>query len=480
MPRTILVFGASGYIGQHLVSELSQRGYTVRAVARRIERLQKLQLPGVTCYSVDLEKTTDVARLLNGVDTVYYLVHGMGESKDFIKHERRVAENVRDALLITPVKQLIFLSSLQAPEHEQSPHLRARQLTADILRSAEVPVSELRAGIIVGAGSAAFEVMRDMVYNLPVLTPPRWVRSRTTPIALENLLFYLVELLNHPSPEHRVFEAAGPEELTYQQQFEHFMAVSGRHRPLIPIPLPTSWISVWFLNVITSVPPTIAKALIQGLKHDLLADDRTLRALIPQQLIPFDEAVRRTLVEEKKLANSSDWGYDAQAFARWRPEYGFFAKQAGFTVQTSASLSALWQVVNRLGGKEGYFFGNVLWKTRAAMDLLVGHRLAKGRPERAMLQVGDTVDSWKVIIVEPEKALTLLFGMKAPGLGRLSFTMVDKGTHRELDVRAWWHPHGMPGLLYWLLMIPAHLFIFRGMARRITRLAEEATGKSAQ
>lgn len=480
MPRTILVFGASGYIGQHLVSELSQRGYTVRAVARRIERLQKLQLPGVTCYSVDLEKTTDVARLLNGVDTVYYLVHGMGESKDFIKHERRVAENVRDALLITPVKQLIFLSSLQAPEHEQSPHLRARQLTADILRSAEVPVSELRAGIIVGAGSAAFEVMRDMVYNLPVLTPPRWVRSRTTPIALENLLFYLVELLNHPSPEHRVFEAAGPEELTYQQQFEHFMAVSGRHRPLIPIPLPTSWISVWFLNMITSVPPTIAKALIQGLKHDLLADDRTLRALIPQQLIPFDEAVRRTLVEEKKLANSSDWGYDAQAFARWRPEYGFFAKQAGFTVQTSASLSALWQVVNRLGGKEGYFFGNVLWKTRAAMDLLVGHRLAKGRPERAMLQVGDTVDSWKVIIVEPEKALTLLFGMKAPGLGRLSFTMVDKGTHRELDVRAWWHPHGMPGLLYWLLMIPAHLFIFRGMARRITRLAEEATGKSAQ
>ena len=480
MSQTILVFGASGYIGQHLVTELSLRGYTVRAVARRIERLQKVQLAGVTCYSVDLEKNGDIARLLNGVDTVYYLVHGMGESQDFIRHERRVAENVRDALRITPVKQVIFLSSLQAPEHQQSPHLRARQLTGNILRDAGVPVSELRAGIIVGAGSAAFEVMRDMVYNLPVLTPPRWVRSRTTPIALENLLVYLVELLNHPSAEHRVFEAAGPEELTYQQQFEHFMAVSGRRRPLIPIPFPTSWISVWFLNVITSVPPTIAKALIQGLKHDLLADDRALRTLIPQTLIPFDEAVRRTLEEEKKLANSSDWGYDAQAFARWRPEYGFFAKQAGFTVSTQASLSALWEVVNRLGGKEGYFFGNVLWKTRAAMDLLVGHRLAKGRPANPLLQPGDMVDSWKVIIVEPEKALTLLFGMKAPGLGRLSFTLVDKGTHRELDVRAWWHPHGMPGLIYWLLMIPAHLFIFRGMARRIARLAEEVTGKSAQ
>lgn len=479
MSQSILVFGASGYIGQHLVTELSQRGYTVRAVARRIERLQKLQLPGVTCHAVDLEKSSDFSALLSGVDTVYYLVHGMGESADFIAHERRVAENVRDALRKIPVSQLIFLSSLQAPAHEQSAHLRARQLTADILRDAGVPVSELRAGIIVGAGSAAFEVMRDMVYNLPVLTPPRWVRSRTTPIALENLLVYLVELLNHPASEHRIFEAAGPEELTYQQQFEHFMRVSGRHRLLIPIPFPTSWISVWFLNVITSVPPTIAKALIQGLKHDLLADDRELRALIPQTLIPFDEAVRRTLEEEKKLANSSDWGYDDQAFARWRPEYGFFAKQAGFTVQTSASLASLWKVVNQLGGKEGYFFGNVLWKTRAAMDLLVGHRLAKGRPAREMLQTGDMVDSWKVIIVEPEKALTLLFGMKAPGLGRLSFTMVDKGTHRELDVRAWWHPHGMPGLLYWLLMIPAHLFIFRGMARRIIRLAEEDTGKNA-
>ncbi|EMX9854865.1 MULTISPECIES: DUF2867 domain-containing protein [Klebsiella] len=477
MSQRILVLGASGYIGQHLVKRLSEQGFTVLAAARQIDRLKKQQLPGVECYSLDLNQPDALPALLAQADTVYYLVHGMGEGGDFIRHERRVALNVRDALRKSPVNEVIFLSSLQVAKQEQSDHLRARQITGDLLRESGVPVAEVRAGIIVGAGSAAFEVMRDMVYNLPVLTPPRWVRSRTTPIALENLLYYLLQLLNHPAREHRVFEAAGPEILSYQQQFIRFMAVSGKRRPLIPIPFPTRWISVWFLNIITSVPPTTAKALIQGLKHDLIADDRALRALIPQSLIAFDEAVRLTLKEEEQLVNSSDWGYDAQAFARWRPEYGYYPKQAGCTVNTSASLAALWQVVNQIGGKEGYFFGNVLWKTRGAMDLLVGHRLAKGRPEKAYLQTGDAVDSWKVIIVEPEKQLTLLFGMKAPGLGRLSFTLRDKGDHRELDVRAWWHPHGMPGLFYWLLMIPAHLFIFRGMARRIAHLAEQITIK---
>ncbi|ALR76169.1 SDR family oxidoreductase [[Enterobacter] lignolyticus] len=477
MSQPILVLGASGYIGQHLVTELSQRGYTVRAAARRIDRLQKMALPGVSCHHIDLNWPQGLPALLRGIDTLYYLVHGMGEGGNFVAHERQVALNVRDALRDAPVKQIIFLSSLQAPEHEQSDHLRARQITGDILRETGIPVTELRAGIIVGAGSAAFEVMRDMVYNLPVLTPPRWVRSRTTPIALENLMHYLLELLHHPGNSSRVFEAAGPDVLSYQQQFEHFMAISGRHRLLVPVPFPTRWISVWFLNVITSVPPTTAKALIQGLRHDLLADDRALRALIPQRLIPFDDAVRSTLKEEEHLANSSDWGYDAQAFARWRPEYGYYPKQAGCTVKTSASLSALWKIINRIGGKERYFFGNILWQIRGWLDLLVGHRLEKGRPSHEYLQTGDTVDSWKVIIVEPEKQLSLLFGMKAPGLGRLTFSLIDKGDHRELDVRAWWHPHGMPGLFYWLFMIPAHLFIFRGMAKRIAKLAEEITDK---
>lgn len=477
MAQRIVVLGASGYIGQRLVEALSQQGHQVKAVARRLSRLEKQQLPGVSCHSVDLYWPAALPALFAGADTLYFLVHSMGESGDFVAHERQIALNVRDALREAPVKQVIFLSSLQAKETTDSDHLLARQYTGSLLRSSGVPVTELRAGIIVGAGSAAFEVMRDMVFNLPVLTPPRWVRSRTTPIALSNLMHYLLALLHHPAQAHRVFEAAGPEVLSYQQQFIRFMQVSGVHRPLLPVPLPTRFISIWFLHLITSVPPGIAKALIQGLKHDLLADDRTLRRLIPQTLITFDDAVRQTLEEEQKLVNSADWGYDPQAFSRWRPQYGYYPKQAGYTVKTTASLSALWEVVNQIGGKERYFFGNLLWQTRAALDALAGHRLARGRPERPFLQVGDTVDSWKVIIVEPEQQLALLFGMKAPGLGRLSFTLTDKGSHRLLDVRAWWHPHGMPGLFYWLLMFPAHLFIFRGMAQRMARLAEQNSEK---
>jgi uncharacterized protein YbjT (DUF2867 family) len=471
---SILVLGASGYIGQHLTLRLSATGQRVIAASRRLEWLQKQNWPGVTCRYADLAKPETLAALLEDVDTLYYLVHSMGDGADFVKREIQAARHLRDALRAHPVRQIIFLSSLQPPRTSQtSSHLIARQKTADTLREAGVPVTELRAGIIIGAGSAAFEVMRDMVYNLPVLTPPRWVRSRTTPIALENLLTYLTGLKEHPASEHRVFEAAGPEVLSYQQQFERFMAISGRRRPLIPIPFPTRWISVWFLNMITSVPPTMARALIQGLHHDLLADNRALHALIPQTLISFDDAVRATLEDEKHLVNSRDWGYDPLAFSRWRPDYGYYPKQAGYTVKTSASSAALWEIVNQTGGEKGYFFGNVLWKTRAFLDLLVGHRLDKGRPSRAYLKIGDRVDSWKVIVVEPEKELTMLFGMKAPGLGRLSFTLRDEGEQRSLDVRAWWHPHGMPGLLYWLLMFPAHLFIFRGMARNIIRLAEQ-------
>ncbi|MGF6190747.1 DUF2867 domain-containing protein [Serratia sp. 2723] len=470
--QRILVLGASGYIGQHLIPRLTEQGHEITAAARRIEWLEEQNWPHVSCRYVDIYRPETLTAALWQIDAVYYLIHGMGDGDDFIEKERQAAENLRDALRGSTVKQVIFLGALQ-PEGNSSPHLIARKLTGEILRQSGIPVTELRASIVVGPGSAAFEIMRDMVYNLPILTPPRWVRSKSSPVALDNLLTYLTELLQHPAQENRIFDVAGPEYISYQTLFERFIKISGKKRWLIPVPLPTRFISVWFISMITSVPTSIASALIQGLNHDLPADGKPLQALIPQPLQTFDEAVKETLRREDEVVDSADWGYDPEARARWRPGYGFYPKHAGCELDTQASSEALWHVVQQLGGKEGYFYANILWQIRARMDDMIGNGVVYGRPQRDTLEVGDLVDGWKVITKKPLRQLALMFGMKAPGLGRLTFSIKDLGDRRQLDVRAWWHPAGFSGLLYWFVMMPAHLFIFRGMAKRIARLAEE-------
>lgn len=470
--QRILVLGASGYIGQHLIPRLVAQGHEITAAARRIEWLEEQNWPRVNCRYVDIYRPETLTAALWQIDAVYYLIHGMGDGDGFIEKERQAAENLRNALRGSKVKQVIFLGALQ-PEGESSPHLIARKLTGEILRQSGIPVTELRASIVVGPGSAAFEVMRDMVYNLPILTPPRWVRSKSSPVALDNLLVYLTELLQHPSQENRIFDVAGPEYISYQTLFERFIVISGKKRWLIPVPLPTRFISVWFISMITSVPTSIASALIQGLNHDLPADGKPLQALIPQKLQTFDEAVKETLRREDEVIDSADWGYDPEARARWRPGYGFYPKQAGCALDTQASSAALWHVVQQLGGKEGYFYANILWQIRARMDDMTGNGIVYGRPARDTLEVGDLVDGWKVITMKPLRQLALMFGMKAPGLGRLTFSIKEVGDRRQLDVRAWWHPAGFCGLLYWFVMMPAHLFIFRGMAKRIAKLAEE-------
>lgn len=470
--QRILVLGASGYIGQHLIPRLTNQGHEITAAARRIEWLEEQNWPHVSCRYVDVYRPETLTAALWQIDAVYYLIHGMGDGDDFIEKERQAAENLRDALRGSTVKQVIFLGALQ-PEGDSSPHLIARKLTGEILRQSGIPVTELRASIVVGPGSAAFEIMRDMVYNLPILTPPRWVRSKSSPVALENLLTYLTELLQRPAQENRIFDVAGPEYISYQAMFERFIKISGKKRWLIPVPLPTRFISVWFISMITSVPTSIASALIQGLNHNLPADGKPLQTLIPQALQTFDEAVKETLRREDEVVDSADWGYDPEARARWRPGYGFYPKHAGCELDTQASGEALWHVVQQLGGKEGYFYANILWQIRARMDDMIGNGIVYGRPQRDTLEIGDLVDGWKVITKKPLRQLALMFGMKAPGLGRLTFSIKDLGDRRQLDVRAWWHPAGFSGLLYWFVMMPAHLFIFRGMAKRIAQLAEE-------
>lgn len=397
--QRVLVLGASGHIGQNLIPALIAQGHQVTAGARRVDWMMSQGWQNTRCVFVDLHDPKTLRDVIRNTDIVYYLVHSMGDAHNLIEQERQAALNVVDALEESDVKQIIFLSALQHKDQPYSPHLVARKLTGEVLRTSSIPVTEIRTSMIVGPGSAAFEIMRDMVYNLPILTPPRWVRSKSSPIALKNLIYYLTEIIHHPTHQHRIFDAGGPEYISYQTLFERFINISGKKRLLIPLPIPASIISAGFISLITSVPTSIAKELIQGLKYDLPAKDASLRKLIPQKLISFDDAVRETLADEEAALDDQDWGYSPEVRNRWKPGYGYYPKNAGCTVSTPASAAALWHVVQQIGGEQGYFYGNALWKTRALLDDLVGNKVTYGRPQRETLALGDMIDGWRVIKV---------------------------------------------------------------------------------
>ncbi|WP_045046338.1 DUF2867 domain-containing protein [Rouxiella chamberiensis] len=469
----VVVLGASGYIGQHLVPLLRQQGYQVTAAARRRDWLVAQKWPGVRCCFADVYHNASLRDAFADADILIYLVHAMSDDDELFEKERQAAQNTLLALKDSSIQQVIYLGAMQ-PEKPSSTHLQARKLTGTLFRMGSIPVTELRASMVIGPGSAAFEVMRDMIYNLPVLTPPSWVRKHASPIALNDLLYYLAGLVEHPAEQHRIFEAAGPEYLSYRQLMERFIALSGKRRWLVPVPLPTQLLTLAFLNLLTSVPSPLVKSLIQGLRQDLPANSDALRQLLPRPLTTIDEAINHTLATEaQQVLNTPEWASSPDAHRRWRPGYAFYPKQVGFRLETSASTQAMWSVLQQLGGEEGFFYAPALWRLRQRLDRLAGNKTRLGRPARPKLAVGDSIDGWTVISLVPEKSLTLLFGMKAPGLGRLTFTLKDHGERRSLDISAWWHPAGARGLCYWYGMMPAHLFLFRGMAKRIASLARQ-------
>ncbi|MDR3432381.1 MAG: DUF2867 domain-containing protein [Rouxiella aceris] len=471
--KRIVVLGASGYIGQHLTAFLNQQGYAVTAAARRRKWLVAQNWPGVRCCFADVYHSASLRDAFADADVLIYLVHAVSDDDDLLEKERQAAQNTLLALKDSAIKQIIYLGAMQ-PEGLSSPHLQARKLTGDLFRMGDIPVTEVRAGIVIGPGSAAFEVMRDIIYNLPVLTLPAWVSKRSSPIGLSDLLHYLSALIDHPASEHRVFDVAGPEYLSYRQVMQRIIRITGKRRAILPFSLPTPLISGLLISLITSVPTPLAKALIQGLKQDLPADSNALQQLIPLALTSLDDAIKQALEKEADcVLNSAEWRNDADAHRRWRPDYAYYPKQAGFRLETSASIKALWQVIQQLGGEEGFFYAQSLWRLRARIDRVLGNKLKAGRPTSNTLKIGDTIDGWKVLDIIPGQSLSLLFTMKAPGLGRLTFTLQDHGERRSLDISAWWHPAGSRGLLYWFCMMPAHLFIFRGMAKRIASLARQ-------
>jgi uncharacterized protein YbjT (DUF2867 family) len=478
----LLVFGASGYVGTHLVPYLAARGATVRAAARRREALEARAWPQtVELTEADALIPASLAGALRDIDVAYYLVHSMASGPDFPRLDREAAENFCAAAAQAGVKRIVYLGGLQ-PSGKVSAHLASRGETGAILRSGSVPVTEVRAGMIIGPGSAAFEVIRDLVFHLPAMVTPRWVRSRSQPIALDDVLAYLARLPDIPHAAGAIYDIGGPEVLTYEQLMREFAALVGRRPAILPVPVLSPQLSSYWLALVTAVPTNVARALIAGLEHDVLADDSAIRALVPLRLMTYREAAQAALALERSAPAQSRWTEGSMVYRRHRPDYAFYAKRMSSAALTCAPAASVWREIASIGGENGYYYLNALWRARGFADRLTGGTgLARGRRDPQDVAVGDTIDFWRVVAVEPGRRLTLVAEMKLPGSAALEFELLPAAhACTRVVVTAYFHPAGAPGLMYWYALAPAHALIFAGLARAIATRAERASRANAR
>lgn len=469
-----LVFGASGYIGTNLVEFLLAEGRKVRASSRNVEVLRGRGWQGAELCCADALDAEQLDAVLEGVDTAYYLVHSMAAGSAFPEIDALAARNFSAAAERQGVRRIVYLGGL-TPDNPRSIHLKSRQQTGDILRAGAVPVTELRAGMIIGPGSAAWEIIRDLVNHLPVMITPRWVSSRSTPIALSNLLRYLADVPKLAETAGQTYDVGCTEVLTYKEIMLRYARLIGKRPVIIPVPVLTPRLSSYWLRLVTSVPTNVARALIGGLTQDVIARDQRLVALIPQELLSFDAAAAEALRADRQHALPAHWVESAVACREFSPAYGYYAKQAQGSAVTTAPSADIWSALCQFGNGGDFFYARGLWWLRRSLDWLAGGpSFRRQRRHPAVLRVGDVADAWRVIECVPEEKLTFLMEMKAPGAGVLEFGIEDLGTEREIAVHAYWHPAGVWGLLYWYATLPLHALLFRGMARRIKARALNA------
>lgn len=471
----VLVLGASGYVGTHLVPELAARGHRVRASSRRRDTLEARGWDGVEVVAADALDPASLDRALDGIEIAYYLVHSMAAGARFAEIDRAAATTFREAAERAGVRRIVYLGGLQ-PEGEASSHLRSRRETGELLRAGPVPVTELRAAIVVGPGSAAFEVIRDLVYHLPVMITPRWVRSRSQPIPLDDLIAYLVRLPEHEETAGHTYDAVGLETLTYEDLMRQFARVAGRRLFILAVPVLSPRLSSYWLDLITAAPANVARPLIDGLAHDLVSHNPwPLREVIPVRLHTYEQAVRAALAEEESAGPPARWTEGAFRLRQQRHDISFYDKRSGSDAHADAPPEAVWAEVEAIGGERGWYYANSLWWLRGFLDRLaggVGMRRSRRHPRE--LRAGDTLDWWRVEAVEPGRRLTLLAEMKLPGSAVLEFLVTPDGEGARITTQAHFHPAGMPGLIYWYALWPIHRRIFDGLTRAIAQRAQAA------
>ena len=459
----ILILGASGYVGGHLAPRLASEGYEVRAAARRIEALRARGWGNIDCVHADALDPDSLRHVLDGVDLAYYLVHSMASGGNFSELDRRAAANLRDAAAAERLKRIIYLGGVQ-PTDGASPHLASRMETGEVLRAGPVPVTELRAGIVVGPGSAAFEVIRDLVYHLPLMLAPRWVSSRSQPIGLEDLLDYLVGLLRlDDDGEHHVYDAVGPETLSYGDLLRQFGQVVGRTVRIVPLPVLTPRLSSYWLDLVTAVPASIARPLIDGLKHDLISERANeLQELIPIRQRSYRDAVRQAMAEEESAELTIRWTEGGFRYRRQRHDVSWYDKAVRVSVPSERPAEEVWRDISSIGADRGWYVATWIWKLRGLIDRAIGGvGMRRGRRHPTDLRVDDPLDFWRVAAVEPGRSLTLVAEMKLPGSAVLELSVEADGSGAVATLQAHFHPAGVAGLLYWYGLWPIHMVMFR-------------------
>lgn len=474
----VLVTGASGYVGGRLVIALLEAGYQVRAMSRSAEKLKgrwddsshRLEL-----IEADTLDATSLDTAMEEVDFAFYLIHGMGDlDQDFRTREETSARNFALAATAAGVKRILYLGGLGPRNHSDSKHLNSRHHTGDVLRKYGPSVTELRAAMILGSGSASFEILRHLTEKLPIMITPRWVRSMTQPILITDAIQYLIRALEEPKTADKIIDIGGPEPLSYGDLIRAYADVRGLKRFLVPVPVLTPRLSAYWVNLVTPVPNRIAFPLIEGLRNDTVVENELAQELMPIHVTPVKEAIRRALDAAENRRVPTRWS-GAGHFTPNRlpePESGERLLHDRQTIETTASAESLRRAFTRIGGKVGWYYGNQLWSLRGFFDRLIGGvGVRRGRRDPEQVFVGEALDFWRVEAYEPRRML-LRAEMKVPGRAWLEFRVEDQNDHRVFHQVAHYWPGGILGYAYWYAISIFHLFIFRGMAKNLVRWAE--------
>ncbi|MGX1703381.1 SDR family oxidoreductase [Microbacterium sp. NPDC055357] len=485
-PPLVLVLGATGYIGGRLVPRLLNAGYRVRVLARSRERA--LAFPWGADVEVIEGAAQDrpaVSRAMRGADVAFHLVHSLGAGRDFEETDRVIARTVATAAAEEGVGQLVYLGGLH-PAADLSPHLRSRVEVGEILRASGVPTLVLQAGTVIGSGSASFEMVRHLTDVLPYMPAPRWVRNRIQPIAVRDVLHYLLSAARLPTPVSGQFDIGGPDVLRYGQMMNGYAVEAGLpQRAIAALPVLTPRLASHWVNLVTPIPRALARPLVESLQNDCVMADHRIDAVIPPPeggLTPYRQAVRLALRRLGEDGVETSW-QDAGVLTAPGDLLPSDPERAGRTAHldersatSSAPVDSLWRVISGIGGANGWYSSPVLWALRGWLDKLVGGvGLARGRRSQSRLQVGDALDFWRVEAVEHGSLLRLRAEMRVPGEAWLEMRASAEDDGSRYRQRAIFFPRGLAGRVYWLAVLPFHGVIFRGMANHITAAAEADT-----